>query len=216
MTTAQWLTSAIAGLAMLGVILRPFRLPEACFAASGALLLVLIGCLSPGRALAAVAKGTDVYFFLIGMMMLAEIARGQGLFDWLAARAVRHAKGSPRRPFALIYAVGTLVTVFMSNDATAVVLTPAVYAAAKAAGAKPALSLCLCLHRQCGELRASHFQSGKSRRVRRSYAAALGLAHTLRLAFRGRNRCDLCRAALHAPQWSARRVRPRGEASISL
>ena len=46
MTTAQWLTSAIAGLAMLGVILRPFRLPEACFAVSGALLLVLIGCLS--------------------------------------------------------------------------------------------------------------------------------------------------------------------------
>jgi arsenical pump membrane protein len=77
-------------------------------------------------------------------MLLAEIARGQGLFDWLAARAVRHAKGSPRRLFALIYAVGTLVTVFMSNDATAVVLTPAVYTAAKAARAKPLPYLFVC------------------------------------------------------------------------
>jgi arsenical pump membrane protein len=35
--------------------------------------------------------------------------------------------------FALVYGVGTVVTVFMSNDATAVVLTPAVFAATKAA-----------------------------------------------------------------------------------
>jgi arsenical pump membrane protein len=35
--------------------------------------------------------------------------------------------------FGLVYLVGTVVTVFLSNDACAVVLTPAVYAAAKAA-----------------------------------------------------------------------------------
>ncbi|WP_204313601.1 SLC13 family permease, partial [Klebsiella michiganensis] len=66
--------------------------------------------------------------FLIGMMLLAEIARKEGLFDWLAALAVRFAKGSATRLFALVYAVGTVVTVFLSNDACAVVLTPAVYA----------------------------------------------------------------------------------------
>jgi arsenical pump membrane protein len=37
-----------------------------------------------------------------------------------------------------------IVTVFLSNDATAVVLTPAVYAAAKAAGAKPLPYLLIC------------------------------------------------------------------------
>ena len=79
------------------------------------------------------------------MMLLAEIAREEGLFDWLAAVATSHASGSPRRLFLLIYGVGTVVTIFLSNDATAVVLTPAVAAAVKAAKAKeplPYLLIC--------------------------------------------------------------------------
>jgi arsenical pump membrane protein len=44
----------------------------------------------------------------------------------------------------LIYGVGTLVTIFLSNDATAVVLTPAVYAASKQANAKPLPVLFIC------------------------------------------------------------------------
>jgi arsenical pump membrane protein len=66
------------------------------------------------------------------------------LFEWLAALAVRQAHGSPRKLFGLVYAVGTVVTVFLSNDATAVVLTPAVYAAAKAAKAEPLPYLFVC------------------------------------------------------------------------
>jgi len=45
----------------------------------------------------------------------------------------------------LVYAVGTVVTVFLSNDATAVVLTPAVYAATRAAGAAPLPYLYACV-----------------------------------------------------------------------
>jgi arsenical pump membrane protein len=80
-----------------------------------------------------VAKGTDVYLFLIGMMLLSELARQEGLFDWLAAHTARAARGSPARLFTLTYAVGAIVTVFLSNDATAVVLTPAVAAVTRAA-----------------------------------------------------------------------------------
>jgi arsenical pump membrane protein len=89
-------------------------------------------------------SGTDVYLFLIGMMLLAEFARHEGLFDWLAALAVKHSNGSSSRLFALIYLVGTIVTIFLSNDATAVVLTPAVYAATKQADAKPLPYLFIC------------------------------------------------------------------------
>jgi len=102
-------------------------------------VLVLFGLLPPGEALAGVERGTDVYLFLTGMMLLAELARLEGLFDWLAAHAAGHARGSARRLFILVYAVGTLVTVFLSNDATAVVLTPAVAAVVRAAGAREAL-----------------------------------------------------------------------------
>jgi len=78
------------------------------------------------------------------MMLLAEIARQEGLFDWLAALATRRAKGSARRLFLLTYGVGTVVTIFLSNDATAVVLTPAVFAAATKARVDPLPYLFVC------------------------------------------------------------------------
>nr|WP_249795189.1 arsenic transporter [Bradyrhizobium sp. NBAIM08] len=126
------------------VIIRPFRLPEAIWAAIGASALVLSGLLPWQDALVGIEKGLDVYLFLIGMMLIAELARLEGLFDYLAALAVEYARGSPQRLFLLIYLVGTLVTVLLSNDATAIVLTPAVHAATRAAGAKPLPYLFVC------------------------------------------------------------------------
>ncbi|MBB4237725.1 arsenical pump membrane protein [Rhizobium esperanzae] len=139
------LTWGIAGLTALGVITRPFAWPEAIWAFVGAALLIVFGMIGLGDAWTGVAKGLDVYLFLIGMMLLSELARQEGLFDWLASIAVTHAKGSPKRLFVLIYVVGIVVTVFLSNDATAVVLTPAVYAACRAAKVKdpmPYLLIC--------------------------------------------------------------------------
>ena len=142
--TPHTITWAIIALSILGVIARPFKWPEFVWAASGAVLLVALRLLSPAKAWDGVLKGLDVYLFLIGMMALAEVARQEGLFDWLATLAVRGAKGSASRLFALVYGVGTIVTIFLSNDATAVVLTPAVYAAAKAAKAEPLPYLFIC------------------------------------------------------------------------
>lgn len=133
---AIWAWSIIVA-ATACVIIRPFRLPEAIWAVIGAAALVLLGFLPWQDALTGIEKGIDVYLFLIGMMLIAELARLEGLFDYLAALAVEHADGSPQRLFLLIYLVGTLVTVLLSNDATAIVLTPAVYAATRAAGAQP-------------------------------------------------------------------------------
>ena len=143
--TPDILTWLIVVLATAGVILRPFNWPEAIWAVSGALLLVGLHFLSPQDALLGIEKGTDVYMFLIGMMTLSEVAREEGLFDWLAAHATRQARGSATRLFLLIYSVGTIVTIFLSNDATAVVLTPAVAAAMKTAKvAKPVPYLLIC------------------------------------------------------------------------
>jgi arsenical pump membrane protein len=138
---AVWLIS----LASIGLVLiRPKGLPEAVWATVGACLLMIFRLLSPASAASAVAKGLDVYLFLTGMMIISELARREGVFDWLAAHAVRAAKGSRSRLFALVYLVGTVVTTFLSNDATAVVLTPAVLAAVRAAEAEPLPYLLIC------------------------------------------------------------------------
>ena len=115
LTSLNLATWGIAAVATLGVISRPWNLPEFIWAVAGAALLVLLSLLPWQDALAAAAKGTDVYFFLIGMMLLAEVARQEGLFDWLAAQAVGFAKGSAKRLFMIVYVVGTLVTAFSIN-----------------------------------------------------------------------------------------------------
>jgi arsenical pump membrane protein len=58
--------------------------------------------------------------------------------------ALRSARGSAARLFFLVYGVGTAVTVFMSNDATAVVLTPAILAAVRKARVTPLPYLFVC------------------------------------------------------------------------
>lgn len=134
----------VAALTILLILVRPKQIPEAVWAASGALLLVIFRLISPAAAFSAARRGTDVYLFLTGMMALAELARREGFFDWLAVIAVEHAKSSRTRLFAIVYGVGTVVTIFLSNDATAVVLTPAVLAAVKKAKAKPLPYLFIC------------------------------------------------------------------------
>ena len=126
------------------MLIRPGGLPEVWWIAGGALLLIALRLVPLKLAGNAVAKGTDVYLFLFGMMLLSELAREQGLFDWVASVAVRGAKGSCSRLFVLVYGVGTLVTIFMSNDATAVVLTPAILTAVRKARVSPLPYLFVC------------------------------------------------------------------------
>lgn len=139
---AIWIISFFS---IAGVIVRPFKIPEAVWAVSGAIILIVFKLISPSAGLAGVGKGLDVYFFLTGMMLLAETAREEKLFDWLATYATKMSKGSLNKLFMLIYLIGIVVTTFLSNDATAVVLTPAVAAATKAANVKnplPYLLIC--------------------------------------------------------------------------
>jgi arsenical pump membrane protein len=145
MQTSIIIIWAISALSIALVIARPFKIPEYVWAVSGAVLLLILRLLTPAEGLAGVAKGLDVYLFLTGMMLLAETAREERLFDWLAAHATRLSKGSAQRLFLLIYLVGVVVTTFLSNDATAVVLTPAVASAVRAAKVKnplPYLFIC--------------------------------------------------------------------------
>lgn len=56
-------TWGIAGLATLGVIARPWNLPEYIWAVTGAVLLIAFDLLPWRDAVTAAGKGTDVYFF---------------------------------------------------------------------------------------------------------------------------------------------------------
>ncbi len=131
-------------LVFLLILFRPRRVPEYAWATGGAALLIVFRLIAPGDAWGAVLAGTSVYLFLAGMMLLAELARQHGVFDWLAAVAMEHARGSQFRLFVLVYGIGMLVTALLSNDATAVLLTPAVLAVVRRAKTSPLPYLFAC------------------------------------------------------------------------
>jgi arsenical pump membrane protein len=126
------------------MLTRPRGISEVWWISGGTLILIALRLVPLELAGQAAAKGTDVYLFLIGMMLLSELAREQGVFDWAASVAVRRANGTCSRLFLLTYGVGTLVTIFMSNDATAVVLTPAILMAVRKAKVSPLPYLFVC------------------------------------------------------------------------
>ncbi len=134
----------IIGISILLMLIRPKNVPEVYWIAAGVVLLLALRLISlqlTGRAL---AKSVDVCLFLIGMMLMSELAREHGVFDWLSSVAIRRADGSCSRLFMLVYAIGTVVTVLMSNDATAVVLTPAILTAVRKAKVQPLPYLFVC------------------------------------------------------------------------
>ena len=141
---AHVLLIAIVLLSILLLLLRPRGIAEVWWIGSGAALLVILRLIPLRLAGQAIAQGTDVYLFLTGMMLLSELARYYGVFDWVSSIAVEHARGSCARLFTLIYVAGIVVTVFMSNDATAVVLTPAVLSAVRRSNAEPLPHLFAC------------------------------------------------------------------------
>src|ERR1700728_1651297 len=141
---AHTLIAIIIAVSIVLMLIRPRNVPEVYWISGGVLLLLGLRLINLRLAGKACGKALDVCFFLIGMMLLCELAREHGVFDWLSAIAVKRADGSCLRLFTLVYAVGTIVTIFMSNDATAVVLTPAILTAVRKAKVQPLPYLFVC------------------------------------------------------------------------
>src|SRR5438874_3612634 len=121
------LISLIALLTLLGIMIRPYKISEAIIALAGAALLLVLGLLSPGVAITTLLRDWITFFFFLGMMSLSTLAEAAGLFDWLAVQAARLSGNSSRRLFFNTFLLGSLISMLLSNDATALILTPIVY-----------------------------------------------------------------------------------------
>jgi arsenical pump membrane protein len=121
------LTSLIGLATLIGIMTRPFRWNEATIAMAGAAVLLLLGLISPVDAFLTLIRDWNTFLFFLGMMGLSTLAEAAGLFDWLAVQAARLAGRSAARLFLNVFLLGTLISMILSNDATALILTPLVY-----------------------------------------------------------------------------------------
>lgn len=127
-STASLIIASVIFVATLTLImLRPKRLNEALAALAGAVAMLLAGIVSPGQAFQTLVGNWNIFLFFLGMMALSALAECAGFFDWLAVRAALLAQSSTRRLYLNVFVLGALISAFLSNDATALILTPIVY-----------------------------------------------------------------------------------------
>ena len=97
------------------------RIHRAVAAMLGAAIVVFLGVVSWEGLLQHIDFGT--IFLLMGMMIIVNTARGSGLFEYIAIRTTKLAKGSPIRVLILFALVTAVVSAFLDN-VTTVLLTP--------------------------------------------------------------------------------------------
>ncbi|MGH7722461.1 MAG: SLC13 family permease [Candidatus Dormibacteria bacterium] len=127
----------VAAITLAAVLGRPRGAPEGLSAAAGAAAMVLLGLAAPGNAGRAIAGNWNVLLFFAGLLAVAGLADEAGVFDAVTGIALRAGGRSPLRLLMAVCAAGCVVTAFLSNDATALILTPVVALAAQRAGADP-------------------------------------------------------------------------------
>jgi Na+/H+ antiporter NhaD/arsenite permease-like protein len=114
----------LAGLIFAAVyaLIETERLDKTLAALLGGTVVVLLGIVSQESAFEAI--DLNVIFLLAGMMILAGILRRTGFFQWLAIRSVRIAGGEPYRLLIVLSVVSALISAFMDNVTTVVLLAP--------------------------------------------------------------------------------------------
>lgn len=108
------------------------RVDRTVAALLGGLAMVVLGILDQEAAFAAI--DLDVIFLLAGMMVLAGVLAQTGFFEWLAIRSVRASRGDPVRLLLILSLVTAVVSAFLDNVTTVVLMTPVTLAVARGLG----------------------------------------------------------------------------------
>jgi arsenical pump membrane protein len=128
MNTRELATVVIFVGTIAAIVTRPKGIAEWIWALGGAFVLVAFGLEPAVAAIGALAAQLDVLLFFAGLMTMIAIAEQAGFFEWVAFRSATLAGGSSSRLFLGVMATTVVLTVFLTNDAGAIVMTPIVYA----------------------------------------------------------------------------------------
>jgi arsenical pump membrane protein len=110
------------------VALRPRRWNEAWWTVSGALAMLGCGFVSLRQAIDTTLSAKNALLFLLSLLLLSLLVGKSGFFEWAAVRCAGMARGNARALYRNAFLLGALVTVTLSLDTTAVMLTPVVLA----------------------------------------------------------------------------------------
>ena len=127
-------------------MLAPRGLPEAALAVPVALVLVVLGVVSPAVALDQLRALGPTVGFLAAILALAHLADHAGVFSWMGERLASLSRGNPVSLLGWVFAAASVTTAVLSLDATVVLLTPVVLVTVRGLGVAVRPHIYACSH----------------------------------------------------------------------
>ncbi len=110
----------IFGISMLAITTE--KVNKTAAALFGAMLMVVFGVVSQEQAFAYI--DWNVIFLLIGMMIITGVTKRTGLFQYIAIRLAKFARGEPLAIIILLAIATAVVSAFLDNVTTVLILVP--------------------------------------------------------------------------------------------
>src|SRR3990170_1871986 len=104
------------------VLIASDRIHKTVAALLGGVLMIVLGVVQQAEAFAAI--DLNVVFLLLGMMVIANIMQQTGVFQWLAIRAIRLARGDPWRILVVLCLLTAFASAFLANVTVVVLVGP--------------------------------------------------------------------------------------------
>ncbi len=101
----------------------------------GGLSMIVFGIVSQDQAFHSV--DWNVIFLLAGMMVIANILKETGLFQWIALQAVRLGKGDPMRILIILSIITAITSALLDNVTIVVLIAPVTLFIASTLGTSP-------------------------------------------------------------------------------
>jgi Na+/H+ antiporter NhaD/arsenite permease-like protein len=128
-----WIAAAV----FLGayLVIATERLDRTVAALTGGIAMIVAGIVSQDEAFAAI--DLNVIFLLLGMMVIANVMARTGVFQWMAIRSVRLARGDPWRILLILCVLTAVASALLNNVTVVVLVAPITLYVAAAAGVSP-------------------------------------------------------------------------------
>ncbi len=102
------------------------RVHKTVVALVGASLMLVLKILTQDEAFHSETYGIDynVIFLLIGMMIIINVMKETGIFQWMAIKSAKVARGEPFRLMVILSVVTAVVSAFLDNVTTVLLVAP--------------------------------------------------------------------------------------------
>jgi Na+/H+ antiporter NhaD/arsenite permease-like protein len=124
MDSTFWIATSIFILSYILIVSEVLH--KTIIALFSAALMIVLGIVTQGEAFHSTELGVDwnVIFLLFGMMVIINLMRPSGIFEYIAIKSAKVAKGKPFRIMVIFSIITAVLSAFLDNVTTVLLIVP--------------------------------------------------------------------------------------------